>query len=86
MSVISIDCCYAFRVLNKSKVTGRTHDTPRLEKKKSTSNNARQTHVKIVKKLVKAYTHRSRGPDIQHIPVAGGWIKGRTVRWVMALS
>jgi hypothetical protein len=34
---------------------------------KPTGNNMQQEHVQMVKKVVKAYTHRSRHPEIQLI-------------------
>jgi hypothetical protein len=34
--------------------------------------------VKTLNKVVKAYTHRRRGPDIQLIPVAIGGVKDHT--------
>jgi hypothetical protein len=43
--------------------------------------------VKILKKAVTAYTHRSRCPDIQPVPDAVGGEEGRsrTERWLREL-
>jgi hypothetical protein len=39
--------------------------------RKPTGNNMQQAHVQMVKKVVKAYTHRLRHPDIQLICYSG---------------
>jgi hypothetical protein len=47
--------------------------------RKSAGNSTQNMDFKTVKKLVKAYTRRSRGFDIQLTPVAVCKVKGRTI-------
>jgi hypothetical protein len=72
-------------ILDEFKVSGWTHGRHRWNKRESTGNTMQQADVKMIKKLMKAYTHKLRGSYIQHIPVAGGQVIDCNVRWVMGL-
>jgi hypothetical protein len=61
-------------VFNEFKVASWIYERPRWEKRKYTGNNKCQLDVKMLKKVVKVYTHRLRGPDIQLIPAAEGGV------------
>lgn len=50
------------------------YERSRWEKRKYTGNNKCQLDIEMLKKVVKVYTHRLRGLDIQLIPSALGGV------------
>jgi hypothetical protein len=66
--------CFTSHVFNKMKVASWMYERSRWEKRKYTGNNKCQLDIEMLKKVVKVYTHRLRGLDIQLIPSALGGV------------